>query len=97
MIETLSALKPFASDPHARDLVREWLREADGSQLPATKDHINDVQRLQRMDQLVRDAMQKHRAARQACDESPAGASGEACERRLVRKYDRIHNGRYLP
>jgi len=39
--------------------------------------------------QLVAQGMLRHPAANQACREFPGGLSENACERRLVRKYNR--------
>jgi hypothetical protein len=87
-----SLAQQLAVDP---DLLRELLREVcrqssdeDSVRSPPTRERVDDGPRLQRMGELIGQGAQKHPAARQACRENPAGASLEACERRIVRKYD---------
>jgi hypothetical protein len=57
------------------------------------RERISEGRRGMRMLQLVAEGMLRHPAAAQACHECPGGLSEKACERRLVRKY----NKRQLP
>ena len=81
----------LAMDPNMRELLREICRQSLDEDLvrsTPTKERINDAPRLRRMVELLGQGAQKHPAARQVCRENPAGASLEACERRVVRRYD---------
>jgi hypothetical protein len=95
-----SVLHQLARHPDTRARLGDLLQRPLGSG-PATnqtiKERINDRPRLQRMVELILQGTQKHPAARQACSENFLGASLEACERRLVRKYNDRLDPRRLP
>jgi hypothetical protein len=57
--------------------------------LAPSRERIPEGNRGKRMLQLVAQGMLRHPAANQACREFPGGLSENACERRLVRKYNR--------
>jgi hypothetical protein len=95
-----SLAQELAMDTDLRELLFQIFKQLPnevsvGS--PPTKERIPDEPRLRRVSELVGGGMLKYAAARQACVESPAGASLNACERRVVRKYDRQLKRHRLP
>jgi hypothetical protein len=61
--------------------------------LAKTRKWIDDTQRLGRMAEFVLEGKLRHHAARMACKEDLAGANLEACERRLVREFNKRQLG----
>jgi hypothetical protein len=71
-------------------------RPVRSAKLPPSRarcERVPEGKRGMRMLQLIAEGMLRHPAAIQACRECPGGLSEKACERRLVRKY----NKRQLP
>jgi hypothetical protein len=92
-------LRKMASHPELRGIFSSVLQRPlpDAPTPPRPAEYIDDRQRLTHMLELIAAGARKTPAANQACRENLAGQNLEACERRLVRKYNRYLDPRRLP